>query len=580
MKKIVVVASLAYSLVNFRGALLRKLVTEGYEVVACAPDQDQAIVDRLAEWDIRFIKIPMDRTGKNPLFDIATFAALISVFRRERPDAVLAYTQKPIIYSGIASRLFRDMDFFAMISGLGHAFSDGETGGGGALRRLVSVLFRQALRDARCVFVFNSDDAGELRSRHILSHQPILQVPGSGVDIGHFPHEPVAPAPFRFVMIARLMRDKGLEEFVAAARQVNSRWPAATFQIVGPLDPNPTGVTRAEITRWEQEGVVDYLGETRDVRPFLKNSTVFVLPTYYREGLPRSILEAMATGRAVITTDMPGCRDAVVDGVTGMLVPPRDADALAQAMLRFQDDPDLAQRMGEAARTRAENVYNVDRVNDMLVRAIETHGRGKSRRAGWRHALDQVVAGTALIAALPVMLAVGAAVRTSLGSPVFFEQQRAGRDGKPFTLRKFRTMREAYDHTGQPLPDADRLTPTGRFLRRTRLDEMPQLLAIVRGDMALVGPRPLLPATVQSLGEAGRIRGEVRPGLTGWAQINGNTLLSDSDKVALDRWYIANRSLKLDLTIIWRTLGTLLFGERVRNDMIERAYAGATNRSG
>ncbi|MCC2981308.1 sugar transferase [Sphingomonas sp. IC4-52] len=580
MKKIIVVASLAYSLVNFRGALLRKLIDEGYEVIACAPDRDEAVMATLLRWNIQFLTVPMDRTGKNPLSDLATLKAVTAIFQRERPDVVLAYTQKPIIYSGIAARLVGGIDFYPMVSGLGHVFSEGGTMARSALRQLVTILYREALRRARCVFVFNSDDAGELRRQKILFQQPVMQVPGSGVDTAHFTLQPLPQGNFKFVIIARLMRDKGLEEFVAAARALRTQWPGSVFQIVGPLDTNPTGIVRAEIATWENEGVVQYLGETRDVRPFLSEASVFVLPSYYREGLPRSILEAMATGRAVITTDMPGCRDAVVDGVTGFVIPPRHPAALIQAMLRFRSDPGLAARMGAEARARAERHYAVDLVNEMLVRAVAKHREGSDRGIDRRHVLDKIVAGVALILALPVMFAVGAVVLASLGRPVFFEQQRTGRDGKPFILRKFRTMREEYDTVGAPLSDAARLTSTGRFLRRTRLDELPQLFAILRGDMALVGPRPLLPETVASLGEAGRIRGRVRPGLTGWAQVNGNTLLSDAEKAALDGWYIANRSLRLDLSIVLRTIGTIFLGEHVRKDIIERAYAGATNRRG
>lgn len=580
MKKIVVVASLAYSLVNFRGALLRKLTDEGYEVIACAPDRDEIVTETLSKWNIRFLTVPMDRTGKNPLSDLATLKALTAIFRRERPDVVLAYTQKPIIYSGIAARIVGGIDFYPMVSGLGYAFSEGGNVARSALRQIVTALYREALRTARCVFLFNSDDAGELRRRNILFQQPVVQVPGSGVDTAHFALHPLPEGNTKFVLVARLMRDKGLNEFVAAARVLRKQWPGSVFQIVGPLDPNPTGIGRAELASWESEGAVQYLGETRDVRPFLHNASVFVLPSYYREGLPRSILEAMATGRAVITTDMPGCRDAVVDGVTGFVIPPRDPTALIQAMLRFRSEPGLAARMGAEARARAERHYAVNLVNETLVRAIEDHREGRGRETDRRHVLDKIAAGAALILALPVMFVVGAAVLGSLGRPVFFEQQRAGRHGKPFVLRKFRTMREAYDARGIPLPDADRLTRTGRLLRRTRLDELPQLFAILRGDMALVGPRPLLPETVASLGEAGQLRGRVRPGLTGWAQVNGNTLLSDRDKVALDRWYIANRSLRLDLSIIWRTIGTVFLGEHVRKDIIEGAYASATNRRG
>ncbi len=578
--KIIVVASLAYSLVNFRGLLLRRLVQEGYEVIACAPDHDAAIVETLQGWGIGFHTIPMDRAGQNAFSDVATLAALVRMFRRERPAIVLAYTQKPIIYSGLAARIVGGIDYFAMVSGLGHAFGAAGSIRHRALRALVSLLYRHAVARARCIFVFNRDDEGELRRNGIVKRQPVLQVPGSGVDLAQFPHQPLPHGTFNFLIIARLMRDKGLEEFVKAARLVRLQWPDARFRIVGPLDPNPTGLNRADVARWQADGAVEYCGETRDVRPFLRDATVFVLPSFYREGLPRSILEAMATGRAVITTDMPGCRDAVLDGETGLLVPPRDADALADAMLRFRRDPTLATSMGMAARARAEAEYAVELVNDRLLAAIRAHRTPYRRAPGWQSLAERSVAAVALLVLAPVMALVATAVFLSLGRPLLFAQYRAGRDGSRFLLRKFRTMRTAFDTDGVPLPDAARLTRTGRVLRRTRLDELPQLIAVLRGEMSLVGPRPLLPETIAAMGEAGRVRSQVRPGLTGWAQINGNALLTDADKIALDCWYIANRSLALDATIIVRTIGTILFGERVQEKTIARAYASAADRGG
>lgn len=577
--KIIVVASLAYSLVNFRGALLQRLVREGFDVVACAPDRDLAIIETLTGWGVRFVTVPMDRAGQNPLADAATLTSLCLLFRRERPDLVLAYTQKPIIYAGLATRIIGGIDFFAMVSGLGHAFGSASSAWRRALRTLVSLMYRQAVARARCIFVFNRDDAGELRRHAIVSHQALVEVPGSGVDVSHFASRAIPDRPFTFVMVARLMREKGLEEFVEASRLVRQKWPGARCQIIGPLDANPTGLNRVDIARWEAGGTIEYLGETRDVRPPLANAHVFVLPSYYREGLPRSILEAMATGRAVITTDTPGCRDAVIDGETGFIVPPRDAGALAEAMLRFRRDATLAARMGRAGRARAESIYAVDLVNDRLLDAISRYASVQRAETFSRQRLaERAIAALALLALSPLMAGVALIILVSMGQPILFKQERVGLNTVPFLLRKFRTMHQIADPSGRPLPDAARLTTVGRVLRRTRLDELPQLFAVVRGEMSIVGPRPLLPETVAAMGEAGRARSAVRPGLTGWAQINGNALLTDADKLALDRWYIAHRSLRLDLAIIWRTVGMVLFGERVRLETIERAYASVADR--
>jgi glycosyltransferase involved in cell wall biosynthesis len=199
---------------------------------------------------------------------------------------------------------------------------------------------------------------------------PVVQVGGSGVDLARFASAPLPPGPPTFLLIARLLRDKGVVEYVEAARRVRKRRPDARFQLLGPLDPNPAAISRAELEAWVAEGAIEYLGETRDVRPYLAKATVYVLPSYYREGLPRSIVEAMAMGRPIITTDAPGCRETTVDGQNGYLVPSRDSAALAAAAMRFADDPALAHAMGRRSRQIAEARFDVNRINAALLAAM------------------------------------------------------------------------------------------------------------------------------------------------------------------------------------------------------------------
>ena len=197
-----------------------------------------------------------------------------------------------------------------------------------------------------------------------------------------------------------------------------------------------------------------------------------------------------------------------------------------------------------------------------------------------RRALDLFAASLGGLCVLPVGLAVAAAVRLGMGRPVLFIQQRSGRDGMPFAMIKFRTMSDVRDAGGRLLDDDARVTKLGRVLRRTRLDELPGLWNIVKGDMGLIGPRPLLPATIEAMGEAGRRRGAIRPGLTGWAQVNGNALLDEADKVALDLWYIGHASFWLDARIMAKTLAVILFGEKIDRRQLGRAYAGGPDRRG
>lgn len=378
--RIIVVASYAFSLVNFRGDLLSAMVAAGHEVIACAPEEDRDVQAALGRMGVRYHRLPMRRAAISAIADLATLKALVALFRAEQPDIILAYTQKPIIYAGLASRIVGRGRFFAMVSGLGYVFTEGQSWTRRLLRPLVSRLYRSAVRRAAAIFVFNGDDRDEmLRSGILRPGHKVVQVPGSGVDLKRFPQVPVPEGPPVFLMIARLLRDKGPHEFVEAARMVRAHHPDARFQLLGPLDPNPSGISAAELHRWRDEGAIDYLGETRDVRPHLARAHVFVLPTAYREGLPRTILEAMATGRAVVTTLSPGCRETVEPGINGYLVPMRDAPSLAEALMRFADDPGLAARMGRCSRDVAEARFGVDRVNALLLSTMGLIGAAPHR---------------------------------------------------------------------------------------------------------------------------------------------------------------------------------------------------------
>ncbi|TCM21376.1 glycosyltransferase involved in cell wall biosynthesis [Novosphingobium sp. PhB165] len=366
--KVLVLSSLAYSLTNFRGALLRELKANGHHVVAVAPDGNAAVEAELANWGVGFRIVPMDRTGTSLIGDAALLAAYTRLMVAEKPDLVLAYTQKPIIYGGIAARLMCVPRFYAMMSGLGYVFSEAAAHRR-LLRRAVARLYREAVRRARGVFVFNADDRQDMIDLGIVhEHQNVVRVPGSGVDLERFALAPLPRGRMRFLLVGRLMRDKGVQEFLEAAALIRRDHADVEFCILGHYETaNPTGIDEVECARLSRQFPVQFIPGTSDVRPYLASCSVFVLPSYYREGLPRTILEAMATGRPVITTDMPGCRDPIIEGENGFLISPRDTAALRRAMQRFIDDPELVARMGARSRSLAEKVYDVRKVNHQLL---------------------------------------------------------------------------------------------------------------------------------------------------------------------------------------------------------------------
>lgn len=366
-----VIASFGESLLRFRLELITRLVEAGFTVHAAAPDLDEtsAVRQALERRGVRVHQVRLQRTGLNPLQDAATLGALYILMKRVRPTHVLSYTIKPVVYGCLAARLAAVPHRFALITGLGYAFTTAITSSlrSRALRGIAKALYRAALRGCHMVFFQNPDDQALFRSLRILkASAPSTVVNGSGVDLSHYPAQRL-PQGTQFLMVARLLGDKGVREFAAAAKQVLQRYPWATFAVAGWIDDSPDAIGQEELDQWVQDGTVRYLGRLNDVRPALAACSVFVLPSYYPEGTPRTVLEAMATGRAIITTDAPGCRETVLPGVNGFLVPVRSVDALVRAMVQFIEQPDLIAQMAVESRRIAEQKYDVHAVNAMML---------------------------------------------------------------------------------------------------------------------------------------------------------------------------------------------------------------------
>ena len=362
---VVVLGSLAQSLVNFRGHLLRRLRAEGHAVTACAGDDDPAVRRELESQGIAFRHVPMARTGRNPFQELGLVRRLVGLFDELKPDVLLTYTIKPVIYGGWAAARIGVPRRIAMITGAGAAFCPG-----GVTRRVLKSiavgLYRRSLPTYDRVVFQNPDDLAEFASLRLMRPERAVRVWGSGVDLDHFA---VAPAPGgqpRFLLIARLIREKGVADFVAAARILKREFPQAVCQLLGPFYRSPSAISERELEEWGGSGAIEYLGAAEDVRPALREAGVFVLPSYYREGVPRSIQEAMAIGRPIVTTGMPGCRETVIDGRNGFLVPPRDPAALATAMLTLARSPELRMQMGAESRHLAEQRFDVHVINDVL----------------------------------------------------------------------------------------------------------------------------------------------------------------------------------------------------------------------
>ncbi|HEY9278759.1 MAG TPA: glycosyltransferase family 4 protein [Eoetvoesiella sp.] len=332
----------------------------GYEVHVAT--MDGAAVPRIIDHGLHHHVIPLTRSGKNPIQEVQSIYALWRLFRRLRPSIVHAVTIKPVLYGGIAARLAGVPAFIAAVSGLGFIFT-GQRQGFDYLRLAATVLYRLALghRNSRVIFQ-NVNDRDVLGKAKVVRPEQVVLIRGSGVDLEKFQSSPEPLGAPVAIMVSRLLVDKGVREFVAAAKAATGHPSGLHWRLVGSPDKgNPASISDAELAVWKHEGVVELLGEKTDIAALYRQSHIAVLPSY-REGLPKSLLEAAACARAVVTTDVPGCRDAIEPGVTGLLVPARDANALSRAVQSLADDGDLRRKFGVAGRELAEREFDVRHV--------------------------------------------------------------------------------------------------------------------------------------------------------------------------------------------------------------------------
>lgn len=371
--KVIIFGSSASSMVNFRGALIRGLVDRGYEVVCVAPDFDKysSIASQVDKLGATAMNVSMSRSSLSILGDVALCVKFALIINREHPDIIISYTAKPVVWATLAGYIFRVPRRVVLITGLGYAFIDGKDVKRRFVKALLSVLYFFALRAATHVFCQNQDDADYLKDRNLApSDKSVCVVNGSGVDIQAFQKFKLPDKEIVFLMISRLLFDKGIKEYFAAAKLIKKKYPPTKFLLVGDLDSNPKSLKSSELKVLLSDGCVEWIGPQKDIPSILAKSSVYVLPSY-REGMPRTVLEAMACGRPIITTDVPGCRQTVIQGKNGFLVPARDHQALASAMERCITEPSTLVQMGHESRILAETRFEGDDVANKMIAFIE-----------------------------------------------------------------------------------------------------------------------------------------------------------------------------------------------------------------
>ncbi|MER9769491.1 glycosyltransferase family 4 protein [Mesorhizobium sp. M0189] len=380
---LIIIVNLAWNIVNFRAGLVRTLIAAGYKVTVVAVADGYE--NRVVELGCDFIPVKMAEHGTSPLEDIKLMFRYYKIFAVKRPDAILSFTIKPNIFGSLAAN-WLSIPVINNVPGLGAAFS-----GKRLIKFVVEGLYRISFRRAFKVIFQNDQDRELFSERRLVEPSKTLVVPGSGIDLSHFQGSgrltnDSSAEGLTFIFVGRLLREKGVLEFVEAARVVKSLRPASQFQILGFIAEGSNAITELELAAWQDEGIVEYLGSSDDVRPFIQNADCVVLPSFYREGTPRSLLEAAALSRPIITTDWVGCRDVVDDGINGYLCKVKDHAHLAEQLMRFialGDDQRMA--MGAAGRSKVEQQFDEKIVVRRYIDALQECRRDFSTRSRWKH---------------------------------------------------------------------------------------------------------------------------------------------------------------------------------------------------
>ena len=370
-QKILIVGVEPFSIVNFRGRLIQDFIAEGYEVVALAKGGSPHQVAQITALGCRYISYAASRTSINPILDLWTLIQLLRHIVVEKPTHVLAYTIKPVIWGGIACRFFPRLRFIGMITGLGYAFNEG-----GGLRRFVKVcatfLYRIGLSGASAVIFQNADNKSEFQKLKItLDDAKVHVTKGSGVDLDYFTFKQgnVNKSSLTFLLIARMLSDKGIAEFIDASIVVSQCHPDTRFILAGPEDGSPNSLNIRELLSDVDSAKISYLGALSDVRAVIEHADIFVLPSYH-EGMPRTVLEAMSIGRPIITTNVSGCKETVVDGFNGWLTPHKNSVILAEKMRWFVENQGRIQEMGFNSRSLAVEHFDVNKVNRSILQIV------------------------------------------------------------------------------------------------------------------------------------------------------------------------------------------------------------------
>lgn len=374
MIRICFISTVASSIYGFRKPLITELLKQGHTVYAFVSEYTLAELDKIREMGVVVVPYQLNRGGLNPLADLWATYKLTKQLRSIQPDLVFSYFAKPVIFGSLAAKWAKVPKVIAMLEGLGFTFTEQPEGLATKtkiIRKIQVFLYRLSLPQVDKLIFLNPDDPKDLLERYHIKARQVEVLGGIGLDLAEYPYQPVSISEnIRFLFIGRLLKEKGIHEFIAAAKIVKAKYPNAVFTVLGSIDTMNLGsLSQKELDGYIQSGLIEYPGQVSNVSEWIANSQVFVLPSY-REGVPRSTQEAMAIGRAVITTDVPGCRETVVNGINGFLIPAWDSKALAAKIIYFIENPEQIVSMGNESYIIAREKFDVNKVNQRLIKML------------------------------------------------------------------------------------------------------------------------------------------------------------------------------------------------------------------
>ncbi|RDW21456.1 glycosyltransferase family 1 protein [Oceanobacillus arenosus] len=365
--KIAILSSHTSSLFWFRMDMMKDFIKEGHTVIALGSEPEENWKSQFKEHNIDYRQLNVDRNGVNPLKDLKTFRTLYKFMKKEKPDKIFAYQAKTVVYGSIAAKLNSISEVYSLIAGLGSIFR-GDGFKNKIVKTIMKIEYRLACKCSKKVIFQNQDDKCEFISNGLIKEDKTAIIDGSGVNLEKFKPTPLPSSP-SFLFIGRLIKDKGIMEYLEACKDVKAKYPEARCLLVGPYDSNPSALRSDELQPYINSGVIEYFGEQSDVRPFISQCSTFVLPSYH-EGTPKTVLEAMAMGRSIITSDAPGCRETVTDKLNGFLVKVKDIQGLTIRMEELISSNELRIDMGKESARIAREKYDVNIINKSIMQIM------------------------------------------------------------------------------------------------------------------------------------------------------------------------------------------------------------------